>query len=173
MFTIEVQDNGVQGALQALSNRVGNMRPILHAIGEDIMERSKERFGTSTGPDGQRWQANARSTIEAFIGRQGGFGKKGINKKGQGLAMGKKPLIGESHDLARQFHVQADRASVTVANSAIYAAMQQFGGKKSAFPNLWGDIPARPFLPIKQNGELYPAERTQILDAINDYLAGK
>lgn len=173
MFTIEVQDNGVQAALQALSSRVGNMRPVLQAIGEDIQERSKERFATGTGPDGQRWQANARSTIEAFIGRQRGFGKKGINKKGQGLAMGKKPLIGESHDLARQFHVRADNASVTVANSMIYAAMQQFGGQKANYPNLWGDIPARPFLPIKQNGELYPAERTRILDAINDYLAGK
>lgn len=173
MFTIEVQDSGVQAALQAISNRVGNMRPILQAIGEDIIERTKERFATSTGPDGQRWKSNARSTIEAFISRQRGYGKKGINKKGRDLAMGKRVLIGESHDLARQFHVNASASSVTVGNTMKYAAMQQFGGKKLAFPNLWGDIPARPFLPIKQNGELYPADQTKILDALNDYLAGK
>lgn len=198
MFTIEVQDNGVQ-ALQALSDRVGNLRPHLQGIGEDIMERSKERFNTGTGPDGQRWQGNSLATIQAMIARQSGAfaafsnvktrkegvarvgNKKGfylkdgttLSKKAQTMLMGKKVLIGESRDLSRQFHVHADRASVTVSNTMAYAAMQQFGGKKSAFPNLWGDIPARPFLPIKQNGELYPAERTKILDAINDYLAGK
>ncbi len=72
MITIEVQDNGVQAALQALANRASNMNPILQTIGEEIMERTKERFGSSTGPDGQRWKPNARATIEAFmrVGRE-------------------------------------------------------------------------------------------------------
>lgn len=172
-FTIEVRDNGVHEALNALVSRTSNMKPILQKIGEDIKERSKLRFATSTGPDGQRWAPNARATIEAFIAKRHGFGKRGINKKGQALAMSKKPLIGESHDLSRQFHVNADHTSVTIGNSAIYAAIQQFGGKKSKFKNLWGDIPARPFLPVTQSGELYPAERATILDSINDYLNGR
>ncbi len=173
MITVEVDDQEVRAALKQLAARVGNLHPVMQAIGDDIMERAKTRFGTSTGPDGRRWQANARATIEAFIAKKGGFGKKGINKKGQALAAGKKPLIGDLGDLGRQFAVAASATGVTVGNSAIYAAIQQFGGKKSDFPNLWGDIPARPFLPVTPRGDLYPAERAQIFDRINDYLAGK
>ena len=59
---------------------------------------------------------------------------------------------------------------MTVNSSMDYAAMQQFGGKKSMFPQLWGDIPARPFLPIMPNAELYPAEQDLILEGIRSYL---
>jgi len=177
MFTIDVKDTGVRDALTSLSKKFGNMQPVMQAIGDDIMERAKLRFTTGTGPDGRRWAPNARSTIEAYIGSQRGFGKsrfdggRGINNKGQGLAISKKPLIGESRSLSNQFHVRADANSVTVGNSMIYAAIQQFGGTKAQFKNLWGDIPARPFLPIRENGFLYSDESDLILKQINEYLA--
>ena len=179
MFTIEVKDEGVHAALSALVRRVENTKPLLEQIGNMIVERSKLRFETSVGPDGKRWAPNARSTIEAFIAKRRGFGKnrgvgkrgKGINKKGLELVAGKKPLIGESKDLSRQFHVSADATSVTIGNSAIYSAIHQFGGQAGKGKKV--KIPARPFLPIMESGELYPAERATILDQINDYLAGR
>lgn len=122
--------------------------------------------------------SNVKSRKEgvARVGNMKGFyltDSTTLSKKTQTMLMGKKVLIGESHDLCQQFGVHADRASVTVSNTRAYVAMQQFGGKKADFPNLWGDIRARPLLPIKQNGELYPAERAKILGAIKDYLTGK
>ena len=195
MITTQVQDNGVQAALQALSQRMDNMQPALQAIGEDIMERTKPRFGTSTGPDGRRWQGNALATIQALLHRQSGTyakfsnlktGKEGVtrvgNKKGFYLkngnlsagaqaGLGGKKLLIDTGSLARQFHVHADSASVAISNSMAYAAIHQFGGKAGKGRKV--TIPARPFLPIMQNGEIYPAERVLILDAINDYLAGK
>jgi len=42
--------------------------------------------------------------------------------------------------------------------------MQQFGGTRSAFPNLWGDIPARPFLGISAEDEV------AVLDIIDEWL---
>lgn len=171
VITIEVRDNGVREALNALAERTANMKPILQKIGEDIKERTKLRFSTSTGPDGQRWAPNARSTIEAFIAKRRGFGKRGINKKGQALAMSKKPLIGESRDLSREFHVHADQASVTIGNTMRYSAIQQFGGLAGKGRKV--KIPARPFLPIRESGELYPQDRSLILEDINRYLAGK
>lgn len=171
VITIEVRDNGVHEALQALASRTANMKPILQKIGEDIKERTKLRFSTSTGPDGQRWAPNARSTIEAFIAKRRGYGKRGINKKGQALAMSKKPLIGESRDLSREFHVHADQTSVTIGNTMLYSAIHQFGGMAGKGRKV--KIPARPFLPIRDNGELYPQERALILDDINRYLASK
>lgn len=177
MITIEVQDKAVQDALQALSKRVSNLRPILQAIGEDIMERTKQRFGASAGPDGQRWQGNAQSTLRAMIAgarnKKGGVLKNGqLSKKTQAGLAGKKLLV-DTGSLARQFDVSANANSVTVGNTMKYAAMHQFGGKKSRFPNLWGDIPARPFLPVKSDGSIYPQEQRLILAALNAYLAGK
>ena len=87
--------------------------------------------------------------------------------------MSKRPLIGNSGDLRHQFHVNVDQNGVIVASSMPYAAMQQFGGTKAAFKNLWGDIPARPFLPIKQNGDLYPGDQAKILSMLNSYLVGQ
>lgn len=169
-FQIQIDDAAIAATLNRLQAAGQNLTPILKAIGEGVMERTKRRFGSTTGPDGVPWRANARSTIEAFIREKGGMGKRGINKKGQGRAMSKKPLAGHSGDLARQFHVAVSGNTLTVGSSMEYAAMQQFGGKKSQFPNLWGDIPARPFLPVTASGDLYPQERGLILDELNTYL---
>lgn len=172
VFTVEVKDQEVLARLRDLVAKVGNPRPFLQAVGEDIMERTKGRFATSSGPDGARWAPNAPSTIAAYIAKRGGAGKRGTAKKGVGLATGKRPLIGFSKDLARQFDVRADGNSVTVGSTMRYAAMQQFGGKRSQFPHLWGDIPARPFLPVTVSGDLYPAERDAIVATLNRYLTG-
>ena len=172
-ITITVQDKDVRATLSALAARASNLQPVMQSIGEDIVKRAKQRFATSTGPDGKRWVPNSRVTIERYIASKGGFGKKGLTKKGALIEKSKKPLIGHGRDLSRQFFVRADSRSVTVGNSMIYAAMQQFGGSREQFPNLWGDIPARPFLPITAAGQLYPAEKTRIIDALNAFLAGQ
>ena len=170
IFTVEVKDQEVLAALNALAARVGNQRPFLQAIGDDIMERAKQRFETGTDPAGRRWAPNARATIDAFIAARGGFGKRGINKKGQGLAMGKKPLIAGGY-LRRQFHVRTDGRGVTIGNSMAYAAIQQFGGKAGKGRKV--TIPARPFLPVTPGGDLYPREKALILEQLNDWLAGR
>ena len=64
-FQVTIDDAEVKQALTALAARIDNMQPVMQEIGEDIMERTKRRFGTSTGPDGQRWQPNAASTVLA------------------------------------------------------------------------------------------------------------
>ena len=91
---------------------------LLQQIGEMVKERSKQRFSSSLGPDGRRWVPNSRATIEAFIAKRRGFGKRGINKKGQALAMSKKPLIGETGTLRNQIAMQHDGAGVTVQTAA-------------------------------------------------------
>lgn len=172
-FEITVTDAPVQAALQALANRVTEAQPFLQAVGDDIVERSKERFSTSTGPDGQPWKPNAASTLQRYLAKtKGNFKKDGsLSKKGATRQAGKKPLIGESKFLSREIFAQAAPNSVTVGAVALYAAIQQFGGKKSEFANLWGDIPARPFLPIKPDGSIYPTELGLIIDQLNRYLA--
>jgi phage virion morphogenesis protein len=167
MFPITVDDRAVQAALTRLTLRATNLQPILQSLGEDLMERSKKRFASSTAPDGTRWAANARATVEAFVRRKGHAVR---SPRGVALAAHKKPLIGDSGSLRQQFHVRSSPASVIVANSMRYAAIQQLGGRKAVYRQLWGDIPARPFLPVKADGSLYPAEQSLILAALQSFL---
>lgn len=61
-------------------------------------------------------------------------------------------------------------AGVGVSHTIPYAAMQQFGGKKSQFPKLWGDIPARPYIPIDKNGNLQPEAEDAVIGVVTHYL---
>lgn len=149
-FTIEIDDREVTAALNRLLKATSDMSPVLAAIGEGIVERTKQRFGAGAGPDGIPWAPNSPVTLSR-------------KKSGKG------PLHGESGDLARQFHYIVSGNTLTVGSSMVYAAMQQFGGTRAQFPNLWGDIPARPFLPARSDGTLYPDEQASILDELNAY----
>jgi phage virion morphogenesis protein len=175
-FSINVQDKEVRDALEALKQRTSNLQPILQSIGEDIMARAKARFGTSTGPDGQRWKPNALSTVRGLIDRssskKGFYLKDGktLSRKAQMSLAGKKVLV-DTGSLASQFHVSASGTSVTVGNSMKYAAIHQFGGQAGRGHKV--TIPARPFLPINKEGRLYPGEQSRILDALNAYLGGQ
>lgn len=175
-FAITVDDAAVLAELQRLQSRVGNLRPVMAEIGEGIVDRAKRRFGTSTAPDGKRWAPNSEATLAIVAARIGSSGRKkdgSLNARGAQRLASKRPLIGEIHALETQIHHQAGASEVTVSASPVYAAIQQFGGKKSEFPHLWGDIPARPFLPVHPDGTLYPAEQAAILADINDYLTAR
>lgn len=169
---IEIQHQALNIALNRLTGHIDNPTPFLTAIGEDGVERVKQRFGTATGPDGTRWQANSRVTLINYIRAKGGFSRKSgkILAKGQVLAMAKRPLQGLSSDLARELYFNASAHSVTIGSVMKYAAMQQFGGTKAQFKNLWGNIPSRQFLPIDASGELYQVEADVILEQLREYL---
>jgi len=174
-FTITVQDQEVQDKLKELSARVKNMRPVLQTIGEGIVERTKRRFETSTDPAGVKWESYAplsKVTLRLLTGRLSGQKSKvkkdgSLNASGQRAFANKKPLI-SAGALRRQFTIGVANGTLTVSNTMQYAAIQQFGGK--AGKNRKVTIPARPFLPIHQNGTLYPADQSEILKTLNEYL---
>lgn len=148
MITLEIDDREVINALGRLRDQAGEagLRPALAAIGEYLTETTKQRFASSTAPDGSRWAPNARSTLERLLARtKGGTGKKGkVSAKGGGAMMGKKPLVATGQ-LARTIHYQLIPGSVVVGTDRFAdlfdagAAVHQFGSKD-------GRIPARPFL---------------------------
>lgn len=144
MIEIKVDNKNVIAALERLARATADMRPALLAIGEDLVKSTKKRFETSTAPDGSHWAANSAVTLK--------------RKKGG------KPLIGKTRLLAQQIYSNVDGNGLQVGSIMEYAAMQQFGGKKSKFPHLWGDIPARPFLGISD------ADEQKIVSVVNDYL---
>lgn len=172
-FELIVEDQGLQSALSTLVARVNNMTPVLQAIGDDIVERAKRRFETSSGPDGQPWQPNAAATLGMVaerIGKHASNVKKGggLNAQGKRALANKKPLIGESGDLRRQIVSVASNSALVVSSAPVYAAIQQFGGKAGRGHKV--TIPARPFLPVHIDGSLYPAEQSAIQATLNEWL---
>ena len=149
MFTVQIDDSAVNAALTALAGHAIQIQPMLQAIGEDVMERTKARFAAGAAPDGAPWKANAPATIA-------------------GKGLGKGPLIGESGSLRKQFHVNAVLDAVTISNSMTYAAIHQFGGQAGRGRSV--TIPARPFLPIRQDGSLYDSDKAAILETLRSYI---
>lgn len=170
MINIEISDNGVGQALDRLFRSAQKPRPVLEQIGEILVDSTKRRFSTSTGPDGQRWAPNTETTILRYLGvYKSSFSKRGgrLTKKGAERAGSKRPLIGETGSLSSQISYAINGAgTLFVGSTMIYAAAQQFGAKKHQFQGKapWGDISARPFLGLSDQ------DRTNILDTIADYL---
>jgi len=165
---IELTNRSGLDYLQAMLARGQNLRPVLAEIGEDMTESAKRRFTTTKAPDGTPWAPNSATTIarygDLFARKKDGTRGKKVEAK----IAGKKPLTGETRALATtiNYQLQGDNA-VSIGSPMVYAAMQQFGGKKSDFPHLWGNIPARPFLGASE------ADKTNIADLVRSYMRGE
>ena len=165
MIEVKIDNKNVIEAMERLAKAVANPRPAMLTIGEKLVQSTKQRFESSTAPDGKKWQPNSDTTLRSTLHGGNHFKKNGsLKKSGQSYLANKKPLIGATHQLATTINYQLDGNGLRIGSPMEYAAMQQFGGKKSRFPKLWGDIPARPFLGISDSDE------TMILTTVNDYL---
>jgi len=171
-FTVEVADQQAIAALKTLAARAQNPASLFHAIAEGITERTKHRFDTSKGPDGAAWKPNSDATLDMLSARLAGSKSNrkkdgSLNAKGSRALANKKPLI-DSGFLRQQIVPSSTATSLSVTATALYAAIHQFGGK--AGRGLTVTIPARPFLPVRQDGSLYPQESELILGEINAFL---
>jgi len=166
-ITLTIEDAELKAALARLTAGLRSPAPLYKAIGEDLVQSTKDRFASSTGPDGQRWAPNSEATFLAFVDKFTKTTRKDgrLNAKGAGVVMGKKPLVGESGSLSSQIFYNLIPGGLEVGSTMEYAAMQQFGGTIADWPHLWGDIPARPFLGVSA------ADTEHILDEIQAYLS--
>ncbi len=145
MIKIEINDNQVMQDLARLEHRSADLSPALKEIGDLLTESTKQRFSDRQGPDGKSWKKNSKATIK---------------RKGRDF-----PLTGETGKLGETIHYQLTGNTLEIGSSLEYAAMQQFGGKKSEFPHLWGNIPARPFLGLSDE------DRNKIIETIGQHLS--
>ncbi|MDD4930511.1 MAG: phage virion morphogenesis protein [Gallionella sp.] len=171
MIEIKVDNKSVLDSLERLSKAAANPRPALLTIGEHLVKTTKARFDTSTAPDGTKWKPNKESTyLKQLVNSKGGIskslhGKSGrINASGERKIMSKRPLVDKGPLGRSSISYYLSGGDLFWGSSMKYAAMQQFGGEKSRFPNLWGDIPDRPFLGVSLDDE------SKILSVVNDFL---
>jgi phage virion morphogenesis protein len=143
MIKITLNDAQVAKALDKLHGKADNLSPVLKSIGEELVLSTKQRFQTATDPDGNAWARNGEVAIE----------RKGRNQ----------PLW-DHGDLGSNIGPQLlNPSTLVVGSNAEQAAMMQFGGTKAEFPNLWSDIPARPFLGLSN------ADKDMILEELVNY----
>lgn len=155
MISVIFHDREIMEALQQLEHAAGDISPALKEIGEVLVESTKQRFVSKTGPDGEKWDDNTDVTMWAPKKNPGGgYSIKGRND----------PLV-DIGSLSEEIYAQISRNNTLEVGSIMeYAAMQQFGGTKSEFPHLWGDIPARPFLGVSES------DADEILAIVHDHL---
>jgi phage gpG-like protein len=158
MIRIEIDDREVRQALEDLRRRTSNMKPAMHTIGQALMEGSRERILSGRDWTGRPFAPNSPATL--------------ARKKGN------KPLIDEKTFVTSRLFYEASADSVIVGASADQAAVLQFGAKKGAFGATrrgakipWGDIPARRYFPVTEDGQIDDAARSLILESIRAYLA--
>lgn len=133
MITINANTDAIERAIQELINKGDDLTAPMKSIGEEMINRTQQRFRDKEAPDGTPWAPNAPSTEK---------------RKGHGRV-----LEGESKQLAKQFSYSASSEGVEWGSLMVYAAMQNYGGTKAEFPHLWGDIPSREFIGLNDDDE--------------------
>lgn len=146
MLKLELKDDAVLAALSRLAAGMEDMTDPMNDMGEFLVVSTKRRFCAGLGPDGTAWPANSPITLA---------------RKNDA-----RPLFGPSGRLNQDIFHEAGPKQVEVGSPRVQAAMMQFGGAKSAFPHLWGDIPARPFIGLSE------ADETGILEIVTEWLDG-
>jgi phage virion morphogenesis protein len=156
-FSIEVDDRQVKAALHNLRLDLADMRPAMAGIGQVLVTETDLAFRGQKDPWGQAWARLSEVTLK---------------RRRQGNGKGSNKILRDTGRLANSINHHSDKTSVTVGTNVVYAAMHQFGGTKAQWPHLWGNIPARPFLPIR-NGrvDLPPDTLEDILDVVRHHLS--
>lgn len=192
--TIEVNSAALDAELVRLEGHLADISPALMEVGEDMIERMKQRFATSTDPTGAAWEPLADSTMLSYLASKKGSYAKGGNLSAAGMTrlVNRKPLIGETGALSSQIFWDISGGTLEVGSTMAYAPIQNFGGttkphdivprykKALAFGggifrrvhHPGSKIPARPFFPVHEDGTLYPIEQEAILARIASWIEG-
>lgn len=142
MLTIELNNQRLQQTLSHIEDAIGDLTPLMQAIAAELASQTEENFEHEGRPE---WPELSDVTTERRA-KQGHW-------PGQMLQV-------SAGGLAASITTNATDSSAMVGSNKPYAAMMQFGGEQADFPQLWGDIPARPYLPLTEECKLPPqAER--------------
>ncbi len=163
---VYIDDAEVIDRLEQIAGRLSyaGLATLFQEIGEDLVESTKQRFTTSTGPDGERWAPLAEGSVLAMVARlRGAVGKTGrLTKKGAAAVQARRPLV-DTGVLRDTIHHQLIPGGVEIGTNRFAgewdggAAVHQFGSED-------GDIPARPFIGFS------PDDKQTVLDITDRYL---
>jgi phage gpG-like protein len=169
-FNIIDNSPAVIARLDEIIAQVSDLSPAMLAIGEYLTETTKERFSTSTAPDGKRWAPNAPSTLLARLNEiSGAYSKKTgkLTKKGATVAINKKPLV------ASGLLQDSIRSQLADGGNGVEIGTDRFSGEWDGgaavhhFGSRDGNIPARPIVGVSASDEI------EVMQILNDFLVAQ
>jgi phage virion morphogenesis protein len=192
MFNIEVHDQAVRSALTALAKKVADAGPLLLRIGAGILSRTDARFGKQTGPDGAPWKPKKKPNGRPILSGETGDLRRQIvmGVAGDRLEVTATAAYAAIHQFGGPIQRAAGQVTVRHRTNAKGELLRSkiMGGRGLVFAKASHKravartfarraftirMPPRPFLPIRADGSLYPAEQAAILAEINAWLAGQ
>ena len=141
-----------QAILRRAGERLSDPTPLLTDIGAALVNSTRERFDTQSGPDGRRWAPHSADTV---ISRLGGtkrvYTKRMRFRKGAQSRMDRLRILFQEGHLRNSITFRASRTGVEVGTNLIYGAIHQNGGKAGRGKKIF--IPARPYLGLSSADE--------------------
>lgn len=143
-------DEALQAGIKAAIEHADDPTDLLNQIGAALVRSTKDRIIEGVSPDGTPFAARSQVTLDHYAK----LGASHIS------------TLRKSGDMGADIFHSYDQEQTEIGSNAMQAAMMQFGGTRASFPNLWGDIPARPYLGISSEDE------TNINDIVEEWLEG-
>lgn len=154
MLTIELKHQHLQQTLNQIEDAIGDLKPLMQSIAAELASQTEENFEHEGRPE---WPELSDVTTE--------------NRAKHGHWPGQMLQV-SAGGLAASITTHTTDNSAMVGSSKPYAAMMQFGGEQADFPQLWGDTPARPYLPLNAKSKLQPHAERAISMLLLDHLHG-
>lgn len=192
---IDVHSQAVQAVLAAVAQRADNLRPVMQLIGEGLYKRTDARFSAQADPAGQAWaplkpatrkHKRGAMTLQETGRLRGGISwgasaaaawltanqpYAAIHQFGGAIAKGAQSRLVRHRTDAKG---QLLRSAIMGGAGLVFAKDSHKRAQARWFAQAAHQvrIPARPYLPVRPDGSLYPAEEAAVVAAVNDWLAG-
>jgi len=161
--SVTLDDREVQRLLNRLRARVDDMTPVMDMIGSALADNIRLTFHDGRDPWGRPWAPLSPATLA---------------KRRKGNGSGEDRPLRDTGRLMNSIIHHATRNSVTVGTNVEYAATHQYGARKGQYgrtkrggPIPWGDVLARPPMPIKGGNADLPAQwRDDIIQPLIRFL---
>lgn len=166
MINIRVNNSDVIASLRQLSQRTDDLSPALEDVAMELTERIRQLFKLGESPYGDKWAPLSAVT----------------QAKNKGRRSGGQPLLDTGRLRNSISGVDLGPRSVTIrATNVTYAALHQFGAKQGSFGRSkrnghipWGNVPARPYMPIRGGAAILPQPWAEAAsDIIQEYVRGE
>ena len=156
-MTINFDASELERVLHNAANHLTHTAPLMEDISRQLVTETKLNFDFGGRP---AWAGLSPVTLAR-------------------RAHGGGAILQDSGELKGSIKASHTVDTATVGTNLKYAPTHQFGAKQGEFgrsdrntPLPWGDIPARPFIPMDKNGDISYDGFLAVREVVNGYLAG-
>ena len=155
-MTINLDTSELERVLHNAANHLTHTAPLMEDISRALLSETMMNFQLGGRP---AWAGLSPVTLAR-------------------RAHGGGAILQDSGLLKKSINASHTDDTATVGSNSEYAATHQFGAKQGEFgrsdrntPLPWGDIPARPFIPMDKNGDISYDGFLAVREVVNRYLA--